>query len=153
MCYCYMLLSHLNLFENYQTLPHCTIELQAAGIIFLYQGNILQLLFLGTCLILKGTGSLFCMSGCENKSCLGRSSNLSHTWPIFHFLGWTCKFLILTSRTEALCLSRTWLQQVLCFVSSSSELFPFFPWVVLFACWDSFRFIISLSFTFFLFYC
>lgn len=79
MCYCYMLLSHPNLFESYQTLPHCTIELQAVGIIFLYQGNILQLLFLGTCLILKGTDSLFRMSGCESKSCLDGSSNLSHT--------------------------------------------------------------------------
>lgn len=109
-----MSLSHPNLFENYQTLSCYNIELQAVGIIYLYQGNILKLLFLGRCLILRGSDSPFSMSGCESKSCLGRSSNLSLSWPIFHFLGWTCKFFILTSRTEGLYLSRTWLQLVLC---------------------------------------
>lgn len=145
-----MSLSHPNLFENYQTLPCYNIELQAVGIIYLYQRNILKLLFLGRCLILRGSDSPFFMSGCESKSCLGRSSNLSLSWPIFHFLGWTCKFFILTSRTEGLYLSRTWLQLVLCFVSSNSELFPFLcesrSWLaeIVLA-----RFIRSLGFAFF----
>lgn len=118
--------------------PTALFRLQALGIIFLYQGNILQLLFLDRCLILRGTDSPFSMSGYESKSCPGGSFNLSLTWPIFHFLGWTCKFLIVTSRTEGLYLSRTWLQLVLCFVSSNKELFPFSLWVILFACWDTF---------------
>lgn len=63
-----MSLSHPNLFENYQTLPCYNIELQAVGIIYLYQGNSLKLLFLGRCLILRVRA---CQAVKANPVCVG----------------------------------------------------------------------------------